>query len=79
VCLAIPSQVIAIENGMATVECFGIQRQASLLMMSEGEVSLGDYVLIQAGGFVAEKLDRETALSTQALMAEALALDPGVP
>ncbi|TAN51218.1 MAG: HypC/HybG/HupF family hydrogenase formation chaperone [Rhodospirillales bacterium] len=78
-CLAIPSLVIAIENGMATVECFGIKRQASLLMMDDGEVNLGDYVLIQAGGFVAEKLDRETALSTQAMMAEALALDSVPP
>ncbi|MBF0168511.1 MAG: HypC/HybG/HupF family hydrogenase formation chaperone [Alphaproteobacteria bacterium] len=71
-CMAIPSLVIAIESGMVTVECFGIRRQASLLMMEEGEVALGDYVLIQAGGFVSEKLDRETALATQALMAEAL-------
>jgi hydrogenase expression/formation protein HypC len=72
-CLAIPSEVIAIENGMATVQCFGITRQASLLMMDDGEVSIGDYVLIQAGGFVAEKVDKQTALETQAMMAEALA------
>lgn len=72
-CMAIPSEVLAIENGMATVECFGVQRQASLLMMDEGQVKVGDYVLIQAGGFVAEVVDRETALSTQAMMAEALA------
>lgn len=72
-CLAIPSEVIAIENGVATVECFGVTRQASLLMMDEGEVALGDYVLIQAGGFVAEKVDKDTALSTQTMMAEALA------
>ncbi|CAA6605415.1 Hydrogenase expression/formation protein HypC [Rhodospirillaceae bacterium LM-1] len=70
-CMAIPSEVIAIENGMATVECFGIKRQASLLMMGD-EVGIGDFVLIQAGGFVAEKVDRETALETQAMMAEAL-------
>lgn len=71
-CLAIPSEVISIENGMATVECFGITRQASLLLM-EGEVTVGDYVLIQAGGFVAEVVDRQVALETQAAMAEALA------
>ncbi|MBF0268392.1 MAG: HypC/HybG/HupF family hydrogenase formation chaperone [Alphaproteobacteria bacterium] len=70
-CMAIPSEVIAIENGMATVECFGVTRQASLLMMGD-EVEIGDFVLIQAGGFVAEKVDRETALETQAMMAEAL-------
>lgn len=71
-CMAIPSEVIAIENGMATVECFGITRQASLLMM-DGQVAVGDYVLIQAGGFVAELVDKQTALETQAMMAEALA------
>lgn len=71
-CMAIPSEVISIENGMATVECFGVTRQASLLMM-DGQVAVGDYVLIQAGGFVAELVDRQTALETQAMMAEALA------
>lgn len=73
-CLAIPSEVIGIANGMATVECFGVTRTASLLMMGVDEVKIGDFVLIQAGGFVAEIVDRETALSTQALMAEAFAL-----
>lgn len=72
-CMAIPSEVLSIENGMATVECFGVKRQASLLMMDDGQVKVGDYVLIQAGGFVAEIVDRQTALETQAMMAEALA------
>lgn len=71
-CMAIPSEVISIENGMATVECFGVTRQASLLMM-DGQVAVGDYVLIQAGGFVAELVDKQTALETQAMMAEMLA------
>ncbi|MDK9720486.1 MAG: HypC/HybG/HupF family hydrogenase formation chaperone [Rhodospirillales bacterium] len=70
--MAIPSEVISIENGMATVECFGVTRQASLLMM-DGQVAVGDYVLIQAGGFVAELVDKQTALETQAMMAEMLA------
>ena len=48
-CLAVPSRVIALDRAMATVEAFGETRQVSLLLLPE-EVSLGDYLLIQAGG-----------------------------
>ena len=60
--LAIPSKVIEInqEENIATVDTFGTKRQASLNMMEEGEVQVGDYVLIHIG-FVMEKIDEEYA------------------
>jgi hydrogenase expression/formation protein HypC len=54
--MAIPSRVTAIDGEMATVECFGVSRSVSLMLMTE-EVALGDLLIIQAGGFAVEKVD----------------------
>jgi hydrogenase expression/formation protein HypC len=73
VCLAVPSRVIAIEGELATVEAFGETRQVSLLLMHD-EVALGDYLLIQAGGFAFERVDAERAEESLRLMQEMMAL-----
>ena len=52
-CMAIPSRVVALSGDMATVECFGEQRNVSLMLM-DSPPALGDYVLVQAGGFAYE-------------------------
>jgi hydrogenase expression/formation protein HypC len=54
-CLAIPSKVLEIRAGMATVECFGSRRNVSLLLLDE-DVAVGDYLLVQAGGYACEKV-----------------------
>lgn len=68
-CLAAPSRVLEVRDGMALTECFGRQREVSLLLMGE-EVEAGDYLLIQAGGFAFEKVDAERAREALALMQE---------
>lgn len=75
-CLAVPSKVIDIDGGMATVEAFGETRQISLLLMAE-EVALGDYLLIQAGGFAFERVDAERAEESLRLMRELMTLGTG--
>ena len=62
-CLSIPSKVVKIdkENNMATVDTMGVQRDASLDLMGEDEVQLGDYVLLHIG-FIMNKIDEEDAL-----------------
>jgi hydrogenase expression/formation protein HypC len=67
--MAIPSQVVAIEGMMATVECFGVRRDVSLMLLGDGVV-LGDYLLVQAGGYAYEKIDEAHALESLALMQE---------
>jgi hydrogenase expression/formation protein HypC len=62
-CMAIPSRVIALAGEMATVECFGEQRDVSLMLI-EGELALGDYVLVQAGGFAYERVAPTAAQET---------------
>ena len=66
-CMAIPSRVVALSDEMATVECFGEQRDVSLMLM-DGPLALGDYVLVQAGGFAYERVAPTAALETLDLL-----------
>jgi hydrogenase expression/formation protein HypC len=68
-CLAAPSRVIEVHDGMALTEFFGQTREVSLLLLDE-EVAVGDYLLIQAGGFAFERIEPERAQEALALMAE---------
>lgn len=68
-CLAIPSKVLEIRAGMATIECFGARRSVSLLLLDE-DVAVGEYLLVRSGGYAYEKVDQARALDVLALMAE---------
>ncbi len=70
-CLAAPSKVMEIRDDMAVTECFGQRREVSLMLMTES-VAVGDYVLIQAGGFAFERVEAQRAEESLALMAELL-------
>ena len=71
-CLAAPSRVVEVRDDIALTECFGQTREVSLLLMNE-EVAVGDYLLIQAGGFAFERIERERAEEALALMQELMA------
>lgn len=62
-CLSIPSKVTKIdtETNMATVDTMGVSRDAALDLMEEGDVKIGDYVLLHIG-FIMNKIDEEDAL-----------------
>lgn len=64
-CLSIPSKVVSVDlqNNMATVDTMGIQRSASLDLMEEGSVAVGDYVLLHIG-FIMSKIDEEDAMES---------------
>jgi hydrogenase expression/formation protein HypC len=64
-CLSIPSKVVRIseDNTMCTVDTMGVQRDANLMMMAEGDVQIGDYVLLHIG-FVMNKIDNKEALAS---------------
>lgn len=72
-CLAIPSRVIELDGLRARVECFGQEREVNLILMHE-EVALGDYLLVQAGGFAYERVEEKRALEALALMEEVIGL-----
>jgi len=64
-CLSIPSKVIKLdlERNVATVDTMGVKREAGLELMEEGDVKLGDYVLLHIG-FIMNKIDEEDALES---------------
>ena len=68
-CLAVPSRVIATDGLIATVDVEGEQRQVSLMLLDEA-VALGDYLLVQAGGFAFERVDPQRAEEALLLMQE---------
>ena len=64
-CLSIPSKVVKIsdDNTMCTVDTMGVQRDANLMMMEDGDVAIGDYVLLHIG-FVMNKIDDDEAMAS---------------
>ncbi|MDD5330325.1 MAG: HypC/HybG/HupF family hydrogenase formation chaperone [Sulfuricella sp.] len=69
--MAIPSRVVALAGEMATVECFGERRDVSLMLM-DGGVALGDYLLVQAGGFAYERVEYASALEALRIFSEVI-------
>jgi hydrogenase expression/formation protein HypC len=67
-CLAVPSQVVKIDNMVATVDVYGARRDVSLLLMPE-EVLVGDYVLVHAG-FAIQKVEKRYAEDSLNLIQE---------
>lgn len=68
-CLSIPSRVVALHGEMATVECFGERRDVSLMLLAQAP-ALGDYLLVQAGGFAYERVEPSTAMSALQMLGE---------
>ncbi|MDD3816455.1 MAG: HypC/HybG/HupF family hydrogenase formation chaperone [Thiovulaceae bacterium] len=64
-CLSIPSKIVKIDknSNTATVDTMGVTREASLNLIEEGALHIGDYVLIHIG-FVMNKIDEKEALET---------------
>lgn len=64
-CLSIPSKVVEINEDKTAcrVDTMGVVREASLMMMANEEVNIGDYVLLHIG-FVMNKIDEEEALAS---------------
>ena len=69
-CLAIPSKIVKIENGMATIDVDGVQRKTSLLLVEDAVV--GDYVIVHAG-FALHKIDEFAAMESLKILKEAAA------
>ena len=66
-CLAIPLEVIEINDNIAKVSIGNTTREAYLDLMDK--VEIGDFVLVHAG-FAIEKLDKEEAEKTLSLFKE---------
>ncbi len=69
-CLAIPSKIIKIENGIGTIDVDGVKRTASLLLVEDAKV--GEYVIVHAG-FALHKIDEKAAMESLSILKEAAA------
>lgn len=72
-CVAIPSQIVEIQEGMATVDVGGAKRRISLLLVPDANV--GDYVVVHAG-FAIKHIDEQEAQETLRILEE-IAKTPG--
>ena len=59
-CLGIPMQIKQINGYSALCEARGIEREASLLLMLEDDLKIGDYVMISVGNIIS-KIDQKDA------------------
>ncbi len=71
-CMAIPSRILSIDGDMAKVECFGVERSVSLMLMNE-PVAVGDFLTIQSGAFAVERVPPELAREALAYFAQVIA------
>ena len=70
-CLGIPMQVVAIDGFTAHCEAKGIRRDVSLFMMQEGEVDVGDFVMVHVG-YAIQKMTQQEARSSWELFDKVL-------
>lgn len=64
-CLAIPMQVIAVDDSGLSVRCEarGIEREAGLLMSQDEGIAVGDYVMISLGQVMQKVTAKEAAIA----------------
>ena len=70
-CLAIPMQIIEINEYIALCEAKGVQREVSLFMLQDEDVSVNDYVMVHVG-YAIQKIAEEDARSSWELYDEML-------
>lgn len=71
-CLAIPGKIVEIidaENHVAKVDVGGVRRNVNTGLLDEGDVRVGNYVLIHVG-FAMSKIDEQEAEETLRVLKE---------
>jgi hydrogenase expression/formation protein HypC len=72
-CLAIPAQIVEIEEfDVATIDIGGARKKISLMLVDDAGV--GDFVLVHAG-FAIDKIDEHEAEETMKLLRQLAELD----
>lgn len=74
-CLAVPMRVIELRGMLARCEARGVQREASLMLLGDEPLAVGDMVLIHLGHIVS-KVAAEEAAAAWALYDEMLGAAP---
>lgn len=77
-CLGIPMQVTQIDGFNAQCEAKGVSRDVCLFLLPEGEVNIGDYVMVHVG-YAIQKMSEAEAQSTWEIYDEILAHEMAPP
>ncbi len=67
-CLAVPSEIIALNGLNARIDVSGARRDVSLMLLPE-PAAVGEFVIVHAG-FALQKIDREAGLEAHRLLRE---------
>lgn len=59
-CVGVPMQVIEINYPSGVAEARGVKRNIGLQLLPDGDINIGDYVVVHVG-FAIEKLRKEEA------------------
>jgi hydrogenase expression/formation protein HypC len=73
-CLAVPMQIKSIDRFLCICEARGIEREVSLFMLQDEDLSPGDHVLVHVG-YAIQKVSDEQAADAWELFDEILATD----
>lgn len=73
-CLGIPMQIQSIDGYSACAVAKGVARDISLFMMAEGEVAVGDFVIVHVG-YAIQKVSEEDARAAWSLFDRMVAPD----
>ena len=73
-CLAVPMQIIKIDGFNAHCVAKGVERDVSLFLLQDEEITPGDYLLIHVG-YAIQKISETEAHSTWELLDQMLAED----
>ena len=73
-CLAVPMRVTEIDGFNCVCEARGIEREVSLFMLQDEQISTGDHVLVHVG-YAIQKVSEDQAADTWQLFDEILAAD----
>ncbi len=71
-CLGIPMQILSIDGYNARAAAKGVERDISLFMLPEGEVAVGDFVIVHVG-YAIQKISEEDARIAWSLFDQILA------
>ena len=57
-CVGVPMQIININYPIGVAEAKGVKRNIGLQLLPEGDIKIGDHVVVHVG-FAIEKIDKE--------------------
>ena len=72
-CVGVPMKVVEINYPMAVAEAKGVRRNISIMLLPEGEVKVGDYVMVHVGNAI-DVIDEKEAEEIWKALDEVMAI-----